>query len=428
MRPLTSEAPLVINDKQTTIIATLRHRWQQAVDWGRQNPSARKIYYGAYAIFFCGFLFFPSSKSHNNFFYATLLLPSLIILSHLFSTFLKNTAFRLIAIYLAYLVLTSFWGANVTLENVAVQIKHLLYVLAFITASIVVEVCCPEKRDRLLPTMAGIAAVVFLVNTLWWYQSHSFPTERLFDIWGRMDNPIFAGCIAGMASLVLIDILQQKVGAGVRLAAGCAFATHLSFIMLSQSRTALAALIPAILVLLIPHIRRHSRLLIITAALFLVMGFILQDALIAGFNRGSVRMDIWRATLEKAVTHLWWGQGYFCDTFALHIKELYYDAPHAHNVYLATLRDGGVIGLALLVGAVSAATYQAWRQSQAAKHYLTLSLMVYGLIAVFFDTDRLIDNPEESWIFFLYPLSRVIAHDLTHAGHLKAASQQIDTA
>jgi hypothetical protein len=417
------QAPFVTNEKPTPLISTLRRGWQQVVHWGQLNPAPRGIYYGVYAIFFYGFLFFPSSKSHNNFFYVTLLLPSLIILKHLYPTFLKSNVFKLTISYLAYLVLTGFWGVNVTFENVAVQIKHLLYVLAFITASIVVEVCYPEKRERLLPTMAGIAAVVFLVNTIWWYQSHSFPAERLFDIWGRMDNPIFAGCIAGMASLVLIDILQKKVGAGIRLAAGFAFTIHLTFIMLSQSRTALVALIPAILVLLIPHIRRHSRLLIITTALFLGMGFIFQDALIAGFNRGSVRMDIWRATLEKAVTHLWWGQGYFCDTFALHIEELNYDAPHAHSVYLATLRDGGVIGLALLVGAVSVATYQAWRQSQAAKHYLTLSLMIYGLTAVFFDTDRLIDNPEESWIFFLYPLSRVIAHDLTQADRFSLAQQ-----
>jgi hypothetical protein len=406
----------VTNENQTTLISKLRCGWQQAAAWGLRRHAPRKIYYGAYAIFFCGFLFFPSSKSHNNFFYITLLLPSLIILRHLFSTFLKNPVFKLIITYLAYLVLTNFWGVNVTLANVAEQIKHLLYVLAFITASIVVEAYYPEKRDRLLPAMAGVAAIAFLVNTLWWYQSHSFPTDRLFDIMGRLDNPILAGCIAGMAGLVLIDILQQQAGVGVRLMAGFAFAIHLTFIILSQSRTALAALTPALLVLLIPHIRRHRRPLIIAGALFLVMGFIFQDALIAGFSRSSFRLDTWRATLEKTIPHLWWGQGYFCDTFALHIDELNMDIPHAHNVFIATLRDGGIVGVLLLSCALAASGWRAWRQALASKRYLNLALITFGVLALSFDNDRLVANPEELWVFFWYPLGRIMAQDLVREG------------
>ncbi len=86
----------------------------------------RSAYYWAYVIFFCGFLFFPSSKADNNFFYGLLLVPSLVILSHLFTDFRRNRLFTLVMIYLAYLVLTNFWGSNVNLENVAEQIKQLL--------------------------------------------------------------------------------------------------------------------------------------------------------------------------------------------------------------------------------------------------------------------------------------------------------------
>ena len=404
------------NEKQTTPIAKLRRGWQQALDWGHRDPAAHKIYYGTYALFFCGFLFFPTSKTHNNFFYATLFVPSLIILKHLFATFFKNRAFKLIIIYMAYLVLTNFWGVNVTLANVAEQIKHTLYVLAIITASIVVDAYYPEKRDRLLPAMAGVAAIAFLMSTLWWYRSHSFPAERLFDILGRLDNPIFAGCIAGMACLVLIDILKPQAGGWMRWAAGFALAIHLIFIVLSQSRTALAALIPALLVLLIPYYSRHRRLLITTGALLVVMGFLFQDALMAGFSRNSYRMDIWQATLTKAIPHLWWGQGYHCDTFAIHIDGL--DHPHAHNVFIATLRDGGIVGLLLLTGAIAAAGRSAWRQGQAKQRYLNLALVTFGVLALCFDNDRLIANPEELWMFFWYPLGRIIAQDLLYEGYL----------
>lgn len=402
------------DDKRTAIPSTLRQGWQQTGAYLRQNPVPRQVYYWAYAVFFCGFLFFPSSKGHNNFFYATLLVPSLIILGHLFATFRKNIIFNLIIAYLFYLVLTNFWGTNVSFENVAGQIKHLLYVLAFITASIVVEACYPEKTGRLLPIMAWTATLAFLVSTLWWYRTHPFPTERLHDILGCLDNPILASCIAGVACLALFEGLPKHETTSVRIAAGSALVINLTFIMLTQSRTALAALIPALLVLAIPYMRRNCRLLVITGALGLVIGFMLQDTLIAGFGRNSYRMDIWLATLEKIRPHLWWGQGYFCDTFALQIDGD--NMRHAHNVFLATLRDGGIVGLLLLTGTVAAAGWSAWRQARATKHYLNLALVTFGTLAVFLDNDRLITNPEELWVFFWYPLCRVIAHDLVRDG------------
>lgn len=401
-------------DKRLPITTTIRHCWHQAlVNWS-QKPVLRNVYYWIYAVFFCGFLFFPDSWSHNLFFSLALLLPSLIIMIQLFPDFRKNRVFNLTMIYLAYLVLTNIWGDNVSLENVAAQIRYLLYVMAFITASIVIEAYYPEKNDRLLKILAWATAFTFLLNILWWYQAHAFPSVRLGDVLGRMDNRILASCIAGMACLVLVEILQFDESTNVRLAAGTAFIINTAFIMLSQSRTSLAALIPAFLVLAIPSFRRNGLILLCIGFLAAVMAFFLQDALIAALNRNSYRVDIWLAILEKAKSSLWLGQGYFCDTIDLKIDGL--EMRHAHNVYLAALRDGGILGLLLLTAVVSSSAWRAWRQAQTTNQFLNLALVTFGAVAVFFDNDRLVDNPEELWIFFWYPICRVIAHDLVREG------------
>ena len=272
---------------------TLRRHWHQARTAWPQRSWLRSLYYWAYVVFFCGFLFFPSSKAHNSFFYGTLLVPSLIILGHQFAVFRQSRVFSLIVVYLAYLVLTNFWGVNVNLINIAIQVKHLLYVLAFITASIVIEACYPEKSDRLLLILAGVAAGAFLLSILWWYDTHAFPADRLSDMLGRMHNPILAGCIAGFACLVLIDNLPKHDKAYLRVIVGSAFVLNLIFIILSQSRTAIAALVPVLLILMILHFRRRAVLMIVLlATIAAVLGFILQDTLIAGFSRNSYRMDI----------------------------------------------------------------------------------------------------------------------------------------
>ncbi len=311
-------------------------------------------------------------------------------------------------------MLTNFWGVHVNLANVATQIKHLLYVLAFISASIIIETRYPERSDRLLLILAGVAAGAFSLSILWWYHAHAFPAHRLDDILGRMHNPILAACIAGLASLVLVENLRQHDQAAMRVIVGGAFVLNLAFILLSQSRTALAALVPALLILAIPYLRRRLPVIIALGTLVAVLGFVLQDALIAGFNRNSYRIDIWLATFDKAMASPWWGQGYFCDTTALEVGGRV--MRHAHNAYLAMLRDGGLIGLALLLGVVATAMRCAWRQARRSHRYLNLSLIVFGALAVFFDNDRLVDNPEELWLFFWYPLCRIIAQDLTWNG------------
>ena len=402
------------NVRQAPLDTSFRRRWHQIrIEWP-QRTWVRDLYYWTYVVFFCGFLFFPSSRAHNNFFYGTLLVPSLIILVHQFSVWRKNRIFSLVMIFLAYLVLTNLWGANVNLANVATLIKHLLYVLAFITASIAIEIYYPEKSDRLLQILAGVAAIAFLLNMLWWYHAHAFPAHRLSDILGRMRNPILAGCIAGLACLTLIDNLPRHDRTAMRFLVGGGFLLNIAFIMLGQSRTALAALLPALLILTIPYLRRKASMVVLLGAIVVILGFVLQDALIAGFNRNSYRVDIWLATLDKATASLWWGQGYFSDTVALEINGRV--MRHAHNAYLAALRDGGLIGLLLLVGFVVTAVWRAWRQAQASNGYLNLALIVFGALAVFFDNDRLVDNPEELWVFFWYPLCRIIARDLVRDG------------
>lgn len=408
-------------------MSTVRQGWDQAVIKRDPQPWARNFYYWTYVVFFCGFLFFPSSKAHNNFFYVILLIPSLMVFYYLFPVFRKNRLFVLIMAYFAFLLMTNFWGANVSLQNIAIQIKHLLYVVAFITASIVIEAYYPEKTDRLLLYLAGSATLAYLLTPLWWYQSHPFPSTQINDILGRMTNPILAGCIAGIACLTIIDAIQTSSAARIRMAWAAAFIVNLIFIFLCQSRTTIAALIPALVV--ISCARSQKKFLIPFLGIsLLTVTFFLRDAILMALTRdiSGYRIDIWKATIAKNLPHLFWGQGYFSDT-ALRIGE--HDIMHAHNIYIAAFRDGGMVGLLLLLAIVGMAVWCAWRQSRVSNRFLNLALVTFGSLAVFFDNDRLVDNPEELWIFFWYPLCRIVAHDLDRNRFVGSSShQRVDNA
>jgi O-antigen ligase len=123
----------------------------------------------------------------------------------------------------------------------------------------------------------------------------------------------------------------------------------------------------------------------------------------------SFRPQIWAATLDRAGESLLLGHGYLSNQFV----EIPPDGTFkAHNAYLATLRDGGLIGLSLLLCALGLAVWRAYRVGQKTGNYVLLALMVFALLAIAPDPDRLLERPKELWLYFWLPLALVMTQPL----------------
>ena len=82
---------------------------------------------------------------------------------------------------------------------------------------------------------------------------------------------------------------------------------------------------------------------------------------------------------------------------------------HAHNSYLASLRDGGLVGLALLLLILSVAARWAWRIYRSRGERIYLALLLYGMTCIAMDYDRLLVHPKEIWLFFWLPIALIMA-------------------
>ena len=82
---------------------------------------------------------------------------------------------------------------------------------------------------------------------------------------------------------------------------------------------------------------------------------------------------------------------------------------HAHNSYLATLRDGGIVGLVLLLALLAVATRWGWDLRSRLGERLYLALLLYGMTCIAMDFDRLLVHPKEIWLFFWLPLALIMA-------------------
>jgi O-antigen ligase len=127
----------------------------------------------------------------------------------------------------------------------------------------------------------------------------------------------------------------------------------------------------------------------------------------------SFRPGIWEQVLENMQGSWWFGHGYLADP-RVHAYDKVFN--HAHNSYLASLRDGGLVGLALLMAILAVALYWAWGLYRERGERIYLALILYGMTSIAMDYDRLLVHPKEIWLFFWLPVALIMAaHPVRHA-------------
>ena len=192
-----------------------------------------------------------------------------------------------------------------------------------------------------------------------------------------------------------------------------------ALVLLTQSRTALAGVCAGLLTLLGWR-----------ALLAILAGGAASWALLA-MNPGdwwhrvesfSFRPGIWRQVLSDMDGHWLLGHGYLLDP---HVRAYDQVFNHAHNSYLASLRDGGVIGLGLLLGILCTALWWALAIMRTRGERIYLALLLYGMACIFMDFDRLLVHPKEMWLFFWTPIALVMA---THARRSTPGPQRFPAA
>ncbi len=120
----------------------------------------------------------------------------------------------------------------------------------------------------------------------------------------------------------------------------------------------------------------------------------------------SFRPGIWQEVLREVRERPWFGHGMLEEPVVRAYGQIF---SHAHNGYLATLRDGGVVGLAILLALLALGMRRAWWQRQREGDSLTLALLVYAAVSIAMDYDRILVQPTELWLFFWLPLGLALA-------------------
>lgn len=281
----------------------------------------------------------------------------------------------LLCAYVAFAALSYFWADNAETSGRQLRTLAQLLILYVMTANLMTHLA---SLRRTIDVLIGATAVLGLL-VLW--QTPSGTLERSTFTYGDQSfNPNYlaaalvlpaaaavalgsaGGALGWWRLLALVPIGAAMVASGSR-GGVLGFVAGVGLIGLARPRLG---------------IRAGGALLLLAMALPLLLPTSMLDQLVARFSdagsdRLSGRLDIWKVALAMIGDRPFQGTGFACfrDAFYRYMATAGVD-PHwalqnswgmrvAHNVYLSTLAELGVFGLALLLAAFAAHGWGAWR-------------------------------------------------------------------
>ncbi len=361
-----------------------------------------------YSLFIAGYFLLPMASGHRRLYYL-LVFPAVVLLwRELYRFYRGNQLLALVLAYAGWMMLTLAWSTNFSVAAAGWQLWLSLNLLSFVAITGYLWINNAEQIDsygRWLPWLAAAAALVSIVS---WYAQHPFPSARLEPL-GVMHHQNKAGAAYGLflvlsVQLAIDDRPRRWAYAGLALVLG-------ALVLLTQSRTALAGVCMGLLVLL-----GWRALLPALAAGVVSLGLLASNpgewaSRVLSF---SFRPGIWQQVVADMPGHWLLGHGYLADP---HVSAYDRVFNHAHNSYLATLRDGGLVGLILLLVLLGTALVQAVGLLRSRGERLYLALLLYGMTCIFMDFDRLFVHPKEMWLYLWLPVALVAAAYPHRHGH-----------
>jgi len=362
----------------------------------------------------CGYFFLDDYASHYRLFSRFLFFLGIFAFAGGLRDIWRHPVFLAIVAYMVYLLLSGFWSEPFEWFRLGQKFVISVYLLNFIAITHYLVRWNRSLFEHLLQFCIVAATVAAAVSILVFYSDNPFPTKRLSGI-GSLTNINEFSVVYGAFALLAMGFALRPGRLPLQLFNFLAVAVFISFAVLGQSRTTLAALLFALFALAGLTLR-EQRALIATILVILVAAPILifPDAVVQSMQRGiGLRPQIWSGVWEGIKSAPVLGHGILAE---LAIDAGRHTFHNAHSAYLQVFWEGGVIGLALflllLFMALRYSYTLGWRQGD----YTVVCMLLFAACVMTTDLDSLIARPRDQWILFWFPLALLLSYQAIKPG------------
>jgi O-antigen ligase len=261
-------------------------------------------------------------------------------------------------------------------------------------------------RPQLLCKTIAIAAVVALITATYeigrFFVSNN--TGRLASE-GALYNPLLISHVYGFFAALWLGWLYTRPSPHKTVHGILAILVLLNLLTLTGSRTPLLAITATAVFLTIFAGHRKGMLMLAALAMIGLAGLMTMPEMIT--QRGlSYRPEIWSEATRQILEHPWFGHGFGTPLF-IKIADISYPFRDPHNLTLAVLFDGGLIGLLTWMTLYATAFATVWKHRQHPWTIICSATIVYGLVAGMTEGGSFLSRPKEHWFLIWIPLSLV---------------------
>lgn len=363
----------------------------------------------AYGIFLCSFFFLQEYGDVYRFYARVISIPSLIAFFYSIRVVSGHPLFRLIALYMTYLLLSSLWSEPLDRYRLGQMAAICVYLISFFTTTHYLVNRNPVHFDLMLRAATLAAGAAAIASIFIFYMSNPFPATRMQGT-GALTNINEYANVYGVFALLALGFAadsQKAITRGLFLLAMVAFIAVAWF---GQSRTAFASILIALGVLSGLSLGRGKSYLPAGLALGVVILLLaFPEVVQQAFERGqSFRFIIWSEVWQGIQARPIFGHGLLSE-LAIDTGARSRPMSVAHNAYLQVFWTGGIIGLLLFLLLLGSAFRFALIRGQQQGDYRILCILIFAACAMMTGVDILIARPRDQWILFWLPLAMLMA-------------------
>ena len=387
------------------------------------NPTGlrSRLAFGLLTAFVVGWYWLPSTHSlgstpHNLLFYL-LVMPWLWLLIPMKPGFRADTAPLTFAsgALILYFALSSLWVTGPVERSTAVVALHALATATFTLA--VTRVFDRRLLDLFRRIVIAAAVSITTISIIAWVFGRTYHTGRLYSAIHFEHPNLFAQYLGFAFLLALSRILQTGAYRHTPVRMVLPAATLALGLVLTRGRGVMLAVgVAALFGIAVRRGRGPTLRMAAVVAIVLALVLLTGPTFVGFIQRGDAgRIEIWKTLMARTADRPLIGAGLnarddvvfprgsaeFPDGFTV---------PHVHSALVGAVYFGGLIGLGLLILLVVLAVRNGLRNAREDGEWDPLILLVFGLICLIVDGNRLVSEPHlSSWLLFWLPLGLIAA-------------------
>jgi O-antigen ligase len=310
-------------------------------------------------------------------------------------------------IFLAFLAFAAYMGLSALWSMSDDSVPNLVKLPLFVVLLFYVIFDLGRRNfDRLVATVKwsaifAVAAAVYMLGVFLY-----FGGQGRFGGYGALRNPLLISHEFGvfLAWWLGVYFSEKKLFDPLPLFAILVLTT---LIVLTGSRTPLMATVATVLGLVLLAPSRKGLWLIVALVLACAAAWLLRPEVF--LQRGlSYRTEIWAIALQQIGEKLWFGHGLEAP-MAIQLEGFPYPFSDPHNLTLAVLFAGGIVGGVLWLLMYLRALLETWEWRNNKGVLIFSAQVFYGLIAGLTEGGSFLPRPKEHWFLVWIPLALLAA-------------------